>query len=420
MSGYCASGIAKIAIRPATVITIEMTNARRGRSMKMLEIMALALTARLAAPARSPRRRAWPRQPRRGRRLSAWGLARSGAGLSLGRRRPVRHDRRLLARVRGLAGLGLGRLRRCGRRLPVGGLAGSCARLASLSWRLLVAGGRRLAASRLGPRGATFASPSGRLRVPRGRHGGPLVGGRDGRRRFGCRHRYAGSRLLDALDDHLVARLEARLDHDLRAGDGAQGDAPGLHLVVAADHQHEGAGLVDLDRRLRHREHLHRLAALDSHVDELAVDQSAIGIGERGPHRDGIGALIDLDVEEIDLARVLVRGAVGQRDLDHRRAGRIVTSASILQELALADRKGDVDRVLADDGREHAAVGPDQVADAERGAADAAGDRRVDLGVAEIDPRPLERRLGLQDRRPRPSRRRRAARRPPPAGCSCS
>ena len=133
------------------------------------------------------------------------------------------------------------------------------------------------------------------------------------------------------------------------------------------------------------------------HVDELAVDQGAIGIGERGPHRDGIGALIDLDVEEVDLARVLVRGAVGQRHLDHRRAGRVVTSASILQELALADRKGDVDRVLADDGREHAAVGPDQVADAERGTADAAGDRRVDLGVAEIDLRPLERRLGLQD-----------------------
>jgi hypothetical protein len=34
------------------VITIEMTNARRGRSMKMLEIIAVALTARLAAPAR--------------------------------------------------------------------------------------------------------------------------------------------------------------------------------------------------------------------------------------------------------------------------------------------------------------------------------------------------------------------------------
>ena len=39
MSGYCASGIAKIASRPASVITIEMTNASRGRSMNTLAIM---------------------------------------------------------------------------------------------------------------------------------------------------------------------------------------------------------------------------------------------------------------------------------------------------------------------------------------------------------------------------------------------
>ena len=67
------------------------------------------------------------------------------------------------------------------------------------------------------------------------------------------------------------------------------------------------------------------------------------------------------------------------------------------EQLALADRKGDVDRILADDGREHAGVGPDQVADAEIGAADAAGDRRVDLGVTKVDLRLLERCLGLLD-----------------------
>ena len=35
MSGNCATGIAEIAIRPASVITIEMTKASRGRSMKI-------------------------------------------------------------------------------------------------------------------------------------------------------------------------------------------------------------------------------------------------------------------------------------------------------------------------------------------------------------------------------------------------
>src|SRR5476651_192639 len=39
MSGNCATGMLKIASRPARVMTIEMTNASRGLSMKILEIM---------------------------------------------------------------------------------------------------------------------------------------------------------------------------------------------------------------------------------------------------------------------------------------------------------------------------------------------------------------------------------------------
>jgi hypothetical protein len=50
----------------------------------------------------------------------------------------------------------------------------------------------------------------------------------------------------------------------------------GLHLVIAADHQNVGAGLVELDRRLRHGEHPFGLAALDPNADELAVDQNAV------------------------------------------------------------------------------------------------------------------------------------------------
>src|SRR5262249_43392643 len=42
MSGYCASGMAYSASRPAIVVTIEMTMARRGRSTKMAESIASA------------------------------------------------------------------------------------------------------------------------------------------------------------------------------------------------------------------------------------------------------------------------------------------------------------------------------------------------------------------------------------------
>ena len=106
---------------------------------------------------------------------------------------------------------------------------------------------------------------------------------------------------------------------------------------------------------------------------------------------------------------MLIQRAVRQGHPDHRCVADVDLPAAIFQELALGHRERDEDRVLAHDGREHAAVGPDQVADAERGAADPAGDRGVNLGVAEIDLRLLERRLRLLDLPPPPSDR--AARR---------
>src|SRR5207248_1344759 len=42
MSGNCATGMAAIARMPASVMTIETTNASRGRSMKMSEIISAA------------------------------------------------------------------------------------------------------------------------------------------------------------------------------------------------------------------------------------------------------------------------------------------------------------------------------------------------------------------------------------------
>ena len=52
--------------------------------------------------------------------------------------------------------------------------------------------------------------------------------------------------------------------------------------------------------------------------------------------------------------------------------------------LALADRKVHIDRILADDGRQDAAVRPDEIADRNVGPADPPGDRSRDVGVAEL------------------------------------
>ena len=50
MSGNWACGMAPIAMMPASVITIEMTKANRGRSMKTLEIIAYAPAGLVASP----------------------------------------------------------------------------------------------------------------------------------------------------------------------------------------------------------------------------------------------------------------------------------------------------------------------------------------------------------------------------------
>src|SRR5579871_4674362 len=46
MSGNCATGIRVMAMSPASVMTMEMTKARRGRSMKIAEITGLVPAAR--------------------------------------------------------------------------------------------------------------------------------------------------------------------------------------------------------------------------------------------------------------------------------------------------------------------------------------------------------------------------------------
>src|SRR5260370_21538019 len=66
-------------------------------------------------------------------------------------------------------------------------------------------------------------------------------------------------------------------------------------------------------------------------------------------------------------------------------------------EVAHAHRKQHVDRILADDGRQHAARRVDEIADGESVPADAAVDRRPDVGVIEIGFGLRQRRLHLQD-----------------------
>ena len=99
---------------------------------------------------------------------------------------------------------------------------------------------------------------------------------------------------------------------------------------------------------------------------------------------------IDGHVDEVDVADLVVQGAVGKPELhlDGVDIGVLVLAG--LQHVGLAHRKGHIHRVLADDERQRPGVGADHIAFGDVGPADLSGDGRVDVGVAEIDVRGVQ------------------------------
>ncbi len=123
----------------------------------------------------------------------------------------------------------------------------------------------------------------------------------------------------------------------------------------------------------------------------MAIDQATIGVRHGGAGDDGIGGAIDRHIDEIDLAHLVVNRPIRKSNpyLDAFEVGRSAGLSS-LQEFALAHREGDIHRILADDRREDATVGADDITLGQSGAADLAGNRRDDVGVAKVDLRRLQ------------------------------
>ena len=216
----------------------------------------------------------------------------------------------------------------------------------------------------------------------------------DGRRR---RYRLAWPYLLDALDDDQFAGFEPVRDGDVSTLDRPKLQPPLLNLIVLPDDEHIGPGLIDLQRGLRDHQRLSWLAGRDRYVDYLARDEPTVGIGEYGAHSQSVGGLIDLDVEKIDRAGVRIFLTVRQDRADNDVGAsprRLRGPLPIVEHLLRGRRKQDVDRILADDGRERAGRLVDEIADRDIGHADASVDRRLDLREGEIDVRLLQTSFG--------------------------
>jgi len=210
------------------------------------------------------------------------------------------------------------------------------------------------------------------------------------------------TRLL-ALDDDLLARLEPLGDghHAVARHAGLHATLLG-HVLVVHDID-VGAGLVDGDGGLWDGDHGRRLGVFENHPHGLAVGQRRIGIVEGGAHDLAVGLGIDRDVDEVELALVLIKGAVGQPHPHTRRiAGAVV--APCFQKLAPASpgTAPGSDSPSPPVARTPES-GPTMLPGDTEARADAAVDRRLDLGVGELDPGVaqlgvdvLELRLGLE------------------------
>ncbi len=143
-------------------------------------------------------------------------------------------------------------------------------------------------------------------------------------------------------------------------------------------------------------------------MDEHARQQHLVRVGEHGAqgHRAGTG--VHRHFAELQFAFVAVVAAVLelQGDLGRVLAGLLQTAIGQVtaQRQQVAGRLGhvDIDRIELLDGRQFLGLAvADQRAFGHCGAADAPGDRRQHLGVAQVDARPLQFRLGLQAGRAR-------------------
>ncbi len=213
-----------------------------------------------------------------------------------------------------------------------------------------------------------------------------------------------GSHLLYPIDDDQLAFLEAVGHHDVTALLDARRYAALLDLLRAIDHEDVAAGLIEQDSGLRYRQRQSRRTPLQCDTHDPAGDQEAIGVRHLRAHRHGIRRCVDLHVEEIADAGMGIDVSVRQPDMndDVGVLVRFSHPALVVENVALADLKDDVDRILADDGGKPSGRGLHQIADGERGEPDPPVDRRADLGVAEIDLRLVELRLRLHDARQRP------------------
>ena len=184
--------------------------------------------------------------------------------------------------------------------------------------------------------------------------------------------------LLYPLDNHQFSLLET-VRHDNVSTLLDAGRHPSqLDLLRLVDHQDIAASLIELDGGLRNHQRRSRRAPFHDDADDPTGDQKTLRVRHLRPHRDSVRGGVDLDVKQVGEARMRIGAAIGQLDVNgHVRGfvGRFSDPALVLENIALARLKDDIDGVLPDDRRKLPGRRVDQIAHGENGNADASIDR---------------------------------------------
>src|SRR5437588_3343225 len=184
------------------------------------------------------------------------------------------------------------------------------------------------------------------------------------------RHKLPGAHLLDAFDDDQFPFFEAAGHNDVAIALGASRDPALLDLLFRVDHEDITAGLIEEYGGLRNQQRRLRLTALHGNADNSAWDQEMFRVRHLRPYRHGVGRGVDLDVEEIVDAGMRIQSAIGQLDANSHLpvlVPRFEDLALVVEHVALACLKQDINRILADDRRKLSRGRLDQVALCEEG-----------------------------------------------------
>ncbi|KIU53720.1 hypothetical protein QU42_03415 [Bradyrhizobium sp. UASWS1016] len=111
------------------------------------------------------------------------------------------------------------------------------------------------------------------------------------------------------------------------------------------------------------------------------------GVRYNGAQDDRVGVAGHVDIDEVELADLTVKTSVRKPQADTNSVGTAVRGKSLTQfeKPRYRDRKTDVDRILAYDGREGTRRGPHDVTNGEGGTSDATIDRGTNFSITKTD-----------------------------------